>query len=48
MAGVGMNWVGAGNAVPSRAQLDLIQTLKRKYGSTMLCFYERDGEDEEE
>jgi len=28
MAGVGMNWVGAGNAVPSRAQLDLIQTLK--------------------
>jgi phenylacetate-CoA ligase len=27
-AGVGMNWVGAGNAVPSRAQLDLIQTLK--------------------
>lgn len=27
-AGIGMNWVGAGNAVPSRAQLDLIQTLK--------------------
>lgn len=27
-AGVGMNWVGAGNAVPSRAQLGLIQTLK--------------------
>ncbi len=27
-AGVGMNWVGAGNAVPSRAQLELIQTLK--------------------
>ncbi len=26
--GVGMNWVGAGNAVPSRAQLELIQTLK--------------------
>ena len=26
--GVGMNWVGAGNAVPSRAQIDLILTLK--------------------
>ena len=25
---VGMAWVGAGNAVPSRAQLELIQTLK--------------------
>jgi phenylacetate-CoA ligase len=27
-AGVGMLWVGAGNAVPSRAQLDLIQNIK--------------------
>lgn len=27
-ARVGMAWVGAGNAVPSRAQLELIQTLK--------------------
>jgi phenylacetate-CoA ligase len=27
-AGVGMNWVGAGNAVPSAAQLDLIMTLE--------------------
>ncbi|MBL4758826.1 MAG: AMP-binding protein, partial [Rhizobiales bacterium] len=27
-AGVGMNWVGAGNSVPSRIQLDLIQSLK--------------------
>jgi phenylacetate-CoA ligase len=26
--GVGMSWVGAGNAVPSAAQLELIQTLK--------------------
>jgi phenylacetate-CoA ligase len=26
--GVGMAWVGAGNAVPSRAQIDLILTLK--------------------
>jgi phenylacetate-CoA ligase len=26
--GIGMNWVGAGNAVPSRAQLGLIETLK--------------------
>ena len=26
--GVGMSWVGAGNAVPSAAQLDLIQALK--------------------
>ncbi len=26
--GVGMSWVGAGNAVPSRAQLELILTLK--------------------
>ena len=26
--GVGMSWVGAGNAVPSSAQLELIQTLK--------------------
>lgn len=26
--GVGMSWVGAGNAVPSRAQIDLILTLK--------------------
>ncbi len=26
-AGVGMSWVGAGNAVPSAAQLELIQTL---------------------
>ena len=25
---VGMAWVGAGNALPSRAQLELIQTLK--------------------
>ncbi|MBL4758681.1 MAG: AMP-binding protein [Rhizobiales bacterium] len=27
-AGIGMNWVGAGNSVPSRIQLDLIQSLK--------------------
>lgn len=27
-AGVGMNWVGAGNAVPSGAQIDLILALK--------------------
>ena len=27
-AGVGMNWVGAGNAVPSAAQLALIQSLE--------------------
>jgi len=26
--GVGMNWVGAGNAVPSEAQIDLILSLK--------------------
>ena len=26
--GVGMSWVGAGNAIPSRAQLELILTLK--------------------
>ena len=26
--GVGMNWVGAGNSVPSEAQIDLILTLK--------------------
>ena len=26
--GVGMSWVGAGNAVPSRAQIELILTLK--------------------
>ncbi len=28
LAGVGMAWVGAGNAVPSAAQLDLIRTLE--------------------
>lgn len=28
LAGIGMNWVGAGNAVPSAAQLELIATLK--------------------
>lgn len=27
-AGVGMNWVGAGNAVPTEAQIDLILALK--------------------
>ena len=27
-AGVGMNWVGAGNAVPSEAQIDLIMSLR--------------------
>ena len=27
-AGVGMNWVGAGNSVPSAAQLALIQSLE--------------------
>ncbi len=28
LAGIGMAWVGAGNSVPSAAQLDLIQTLE--------------------
>lgn len=28
LAGIGMNWVGAGNSVPSAAQLDLIAALK--------------------
>ena len=37
-AGVGMTWVGAGNAVPTAAQLELIQTLEPSVLISMSSF----------